>query len=277
MLIRKRCLPAGWYPSTADGVRTRIAEMLEILPDPGDLTGGISAIVPHAGWEFSGSVAVDTLRRLKRNMTTAVVIGGHLSSNTGIHAALEEGYDTPLGIIETDLELLEALKERIDIVEDVSADNTVEVQLPLLKYLFPEIKALSLRAPPSSVSLELGRLLRRLADSLTKEILVIGSTDLTHYGQAYNFAPRGSGDSAVKWVKETNDKRIVEAFLALDEHSLELAQTEHSACSAGGAASAIAFAAASGARRSGLITYTTSWDILPSSSFVGYAGILYRR
>ena len=107
---------------------------------------------------------------------------------------------------------------------------------------------------------------------------MIGSTDLTHYGEAYGFAPRGGGEDAVAWVKEENDRRVIDAFLRMEgERALDLGRSERSACSAGGAAAAIAFAAASDVRKGALVRYTTSWDVAPATSFVGYAGILFAR
>ncbi|MDP3182909.1 MAG: AmmeMemoRadiSam system protein B, partial [Desulfobaccales bacterium] len=55
---------------------------------------------------------------------------------------------------------------------------------------------------------------------------------------------------------------------------LAAAETDQSACSAGGAAAAVAAAKKSGATKARLIDYYTSYDIMPSDSFVGYAGIV---
>ena len=80
-----------------------------------------------------------------------------------------------------------------------------------------------------------------MAKELKISILVFGSTDLTHYGPNYGFAPKGFGPEAVKWVKEVNDRKFIDQALKLDGPGmLKAAQQDQSACSAGGAVAAVA-------------------------------------
>ena len=58
--------------------------------------------------------------------------------------------------------------------------------------------------------------------------------------------------------------------------ALRLALREHSACSAGAAAAAAEYARLQGASKGRLIRYTTSWDVYPADSFVGYAAIVFQ-
>ena len=110
------------------------------------------------------------------------------------------------------------------------------------------------------------------------ESFVAGSTDLTHYGPNYGFLPEGLGDRALQWVRTVNDRRIIDSMLALDTAgAIEKALKERSACSAGGAAAAMSFARARGARSGELLRYMTSSDVYPADSFVGYAGIVFRQ
>ena len=103
-----------------------------------------------------------------------------------------------------------------------------------------------------------------------------GSTDLTHYGPSYGFAPAGTGTRALRWVREVNDHRFIESLLAMEfKTALERALTERSACSAGGALAALSFARENGVTKGELVRYSTSFDVHPGDSFVGYAGILY--
>jgi len=108
--------------------------------------------------------------------------------------------------------------------------------------------------------------------------LAFGSTDLTHYGPNYGWAPQGVGPEAVKWVREVNDQRFLSEVLKLDGTGLlRAAQEDQSACSAGGAAAAVAAARKLGAQKAVLQYYYTSYEIMPGDSFVGYAGILLER
>jgi MEMO1 family protein len=278
MRIRERVLPPGWYPGNAAEVRRTIEGYIAAESAPE--CRAVAGVAPHAGWAFSGRIALRVLLNFRRPVETVAVVGGHLSPSAGVLAAFEEGYETPLGVLEADLELLEKISGSVSspLREDRSPDNTVEVQLPLVKYLFPESRALALRAAPSEAAEELGRAIRKAADSLGRTVAVLGSTDLTHYGPNYGFSPAGRGERAVEWVKEVNDRGFIDKLLDLDgPGALRHAGEHQSACSAGAAVAAISFARASGVERGALVEYLTSYDIYPDDSFVGYAGIVYEK
>jgi AmmeMemoRadiSam system protein B len=233
-------------------------------------------VAPHAGWEFSGALALAVFSRIPRTIDTMVIIGGHLGPADGILAAFEEGYETPEGVIDADTELLEALRPRCHVREDRSADNTVEIQLPFVRHLFPGVKALGMRAAPSEEAFALGEVLAEVSRQAGRRIAVVGSTDLTHYGPNYGFLPKGTGERALGWVRDVNDRRFIDSLLALDaEGARERSLRERSACSAGGALAAMGFARASGCAGGVLVKYMTSRDVYPGESFVGYAAVVY--
>ncbi len=287
MKVRKRQLPGGWYPLGPEETRLRIESFLGRMDGAAGeneaAPPAAAGIAPHAGWEFSAELALEVLGHLRRDLGTLVVVGGHLPSGAGILAALEEGYETPLGIIEADLELLGFLRTRLDrfsppvpLREDRQPDNTVEVQLPLIRYLFPQARVLALRAEPGPGAVALGEALAQAAALRGEPVGMLGSTDLTHYGSSYGFSPRGSGRQAVEWVREVNDRRLIESLTGLRlEEALERGRREKSACSIGAAVAAAAFARATGASRGRLLRYRTSNELIPAESFVGYAGIIY--
>jgi hypothetical protein len=286
MGVRKRRLPPGWYPDTAEQTLKEIGEMGGLASgfhDPAsalaaDARQACAGILPHAGWHFSGRLALEVLSSLARGIDTIVIIGGHLGSTDRIVSAFEDSYDTPLGELKADLGLLEALRSGLDIREDRERDNTVEVHLPLVRYLAPEALVLGMRAPPSPLAAALGKAIAEAAAVLGRRVAVAGSTDLTHYGSNYDFSPAGSGAEAQRWVREVNDRRIVQSMLDLDiDLALEGARRERSACSIGGAAAAMRFARESGVSSGKLVGYMTSSDVQPGESFVGYAGIIYPR
>ncbi|MBA7620032.1 hypothetical protein ES703_27374 [subsurface metagenome] len=284
MNIRSRELPEGWYPGTKSGVSRQIDEFLKSISKSSGLSGAelrlkqkaVAGIAPHAGWAFSGQIALMVMQRMSPETETFVVVGGHLLPSEGVLAAFEDGYETPSGVIKADLDLLEYLRLELDPGKDSFADNTVEVQLPFIKHLFPESRVLGLRAAPSQGSVHLGEILEKASKVLNRRIAVIGSTDLTYYGPNYGFIPKGLGREAVRWVKEINDRRIIESLVNLDlSGALERGVKEKSACSIGGAVAAVSFARAAGAKRGELLHYTTSYDLYPNESFVGYAGIIF--
>jgi MEMO1 family protein len=278
---RKRALPRGWYPADKKECEREIESYIEgWSPSRPPLTKGSGGIVPHAGWYFSGKLAARVLYSLKLRSKVEVVVlyGGHLSTEDLPKIVTEEACETPFGDIEIDEDFVKNLMKKVDVKKEspTSGDNTVEIQLAMVKYFFPEAKLVAIRSPLSLKAETLGREVAEVAKKSGISILAIGSTDLTHYGPNYGFLSKGIGPVSVKWVKEENDKGFIEHALKMDtpgllKHALE----NDSACSAGAAISAMATSKALGAEKGILLDYYTSYDIMPDDSFVGYAGIIY--
>jgi MEMO1 family protein len=274
--VRQRKLSAGWYPQTGKGTELVLHDWCcRDLEKPRSR----AVVVPHAGWTFSGRLAFDTLSTLERSKTV-VVVGGHLSSSAPLVVAAEDAYETPLGLVEADAELRDLVMQNFEIVPDEDSENSVEVVLPMIRYLNPEARALWIRVGPNS------ELVHRLAGVLAEtaqrqdayDITVIGSTDLTHYGPAFGFTDHGLGDEAHSWVRESNDATILAKLVQMDADGVtEAGPRDRSACSAGAAAVAVEYANAVGCDDAELIGYHTSYDCQPADSFVGYAGLTYRR
>ena len=218
MRTRDRMLPVGWYPASVSACKAEIEHFImgtTPLPPGTTVYGGI---VPHAGWHFSGKAAarVFFLAAKARQPQVVCVFGGHLGGNSPPLLVADDAWETPLGDLTLATEFYQPLAKRLTLREEYPGDNTIEVQLPLVKYFFPQAKVLALRAPHSSTAIELGQAVAAVAKELKVSILVFGSTDLTHYGPNYGFAPKGYGPEAVKWVKEVNDKKFIDQALKLD-------------------------------------------------------------
>jgi len=280
MTTRRMRLPPGWYPRRARDILDIADRARQAMPD----RNALAAVSPHAGWYYCGSLMGLSLASLDEGARTLIVFGGHLPPGSRPRLAPEDAFETPLGDIEAEAGLRDALSGEMELEADVGVDNTVEVILPMLKAFFPEARLLWLRSPNDASAAGLGRAVARLAYGRGLRAAAIGSTDLTHYGEAYGFTPAGRGRQALEWVREVNDARIVKAMLAMDgEGTLAMGNRESAACSAGAALSAMAFAAEGGARAGSLNAYATSLDADTSSAdeeaeqFVGYASISYRR
>ena len=281
MSRRKRSLPSGWYPFDGKDCKREIESHIEGWSPPPSRSGnGRGGIVPHAGWYFSGKLAARVFYSLalKEKVEVVVLYGGHLGPNELPRIVMEEAWETPLGDIEIRTDFTKSLMKRINAKEESpsSGDNTVEVQLTMIKYFFPEARLLAIRSPASLQAERLGKEVAEMAQREQVPIIAVGSTDLTHYGPNYGFLTKGTGLSSVEWVKKENDKEWIDHALKMDlEGLLEHARKNHSACSTGAAASAIATCKALGAEKGMLLEYLNSYDILPDNSFVGYAGIVY--
>lgn len=276
-MVRKRTLPAGWYPKGREEA-TKLLDSWDRSLGEASSVRAVGAIVPHAGWFFSGKLAYKTLRLLDPDCGTVVLIGGHLHPGSGILAARESEIDSPFGAMPVDTEFLARIEKQIEVKEDRVADNTVEVQVPLVARIFPESRLVWLRVGAGEESIELGRIIAGIAGDMDSPVAVVGSTDLTHYGPNYGFSPKGSGEAAFEWAQKENDAGIIRQMLEMNaDEVLEWGNRRQAACSAGAAAAVVEYASETGCGEGVLVGYDNSGRKNPGSSFVGYAGIIYPR
>jgi AmmeMemoRadiSam system protein B len=283
MDVRKSDFAGSWYPAEPKACEREIQKFLGEGKHTA-LRGRefIGGIVPHAGWYYSGSIACNVIHALSKGTAPEVIMlfGMHLHPDSDLYIMTGGAWETPFGEIEIHRELAEKLLGRFDFQVETGrrhhTDNTIELQLPFIKYLFPDVKIVPIGAPPTTTSLDVGRTVADIASELGLRIKVIGSTDLTHYGSNYGFTSHGDGPSALNWVKNSNDSRIIETMLAMDPVKvIDEALANQNACCAGAAATAIAAAGCLGAQRAQTVVYATSYDKRPADSFVGYVGIVF--
>jgi AmmeMemoRadiSam system protein B len=160
-----------------------------------------------------------------------------------------------------------------------SDEHSAEVQVPFIQYLFPEAKILPILIPPDEEAARVGEVVGQAVRAFEKPAVVIGTTDLTHYGKMYyGFAPAGTGEAALEWVR-ANDKRVIDLILAMQAEEIVAETMAHrNACGGGAIAGTVAAARTMGAEEGHLLEYTTSHHIMPrgpATDFVGYAAILF--
>ncbi len=278
MKVRSRSLPTGWYPGSAGECKRELDDFLRgFTPPEGNWIGGV---LPHAGWYFSGKLAARVISVLAgaRSPDRVVVYGGHLGGNSRPVVYTEDVWETPMGTQAMDPEIARELIAKGHAVEPEPgfSDNTVEVQIPIIKRFFDGVPLIATHSPSSGKAVQFAAAVDELLKSRGLSAVFLGSADLTHYGPNYGFTPHGTGSSAVKWVKDENDHSLIRKAVAMDAQALlEDARAKRNTCSAGPIASVIESASRNGAKEGKLIEYYTSSDIMPGASFVGYAGIIF--
>lgn len=276
----------GWYPSGKTGCAAAI-KAFEAGPfmtddDARRLVGGV---VPHAGWMFSGELACNVFQTLARGgpIDRVVLFGSHMAPRSRAWILGDGMWKTPLGLIEGDPDFAAELAEAVSDLEpalldpnDYEPDNTIELQMPFVKHFLPDAKFVAAGAPASEESILLGQKAAGLVSARQDRTVVVGSTDLTHYGSNYGFTPVGTGEEAVRWVKEENDRKAVDAVERLDAQGvLNEGLKRHNACCPGAVSAALAAGRTLGATAARILAYSTSYDIRPSSSFVGYVAAVF--
>lgn len=281
MGVRQPDLAGSWYPATEAECLMSFDEFgkSSILPE-GDWLGGI---LPHAGWVYSGQIAYDVIKSLKSDddPDVIVVFGRHLRPGSGNFIMDEGSWNTPLGEmpIATDMarKLISEFRFTVETYSRYEPDNTIELQLPIIKYFFPDAKLLPVGVPPADGSIKIGERISEIASELGQKIKVLGSTDLTHYGPNYGNTVMGTGQEALDWVKNNNDKQMVELILGMEpEAIIKESLINSNACCSGAVSAAIASVKKLGAEKAEKLVYKTSYDVIPGNSFVGYVGVVFK-
>ncbi len=283
MKIRKAVFAGAWYPETASACEKEIKSFLrEDGCAPYDEKKPVGGIVPHAGWFFSGSIACKVIHCLSKGEKPDIIIifGMHLHPDSMPYIMIKGAWETPFG----DLPVYESLSRKIsekfefytETPDSFTQDNTIELQLPFVKYFFGDIKIIAMGVPPAKISLKIAKEITDMIKEQGLSAKVIGSTDLTHYGLNYGFAPKGVGPEALNWVRNENDMDFIKTVLGMNpEKVIEQGLKNHNACCPGAAASAILASRNLGAVKAESIAYFTSYDKHPGDSFVGYTGIVF--
>jgi len=255
------------------------------LPDlPNPLYGGL---VPHAGWRYSGPCAAWTFAALKRNSPppeVVVMLGAVHSVRVSRPTVCDYTcWRTPVGDLYVDRAVKKALigTGMVEVNSEAHAfEHSIEVQVPMLRYLLPDAQFVPIAVPPDGTSLAFGDALAHVLGNDERRVAVVASSDLTHYGDAYGYSPAGKGDDGMAWAR-ANDETLLESVEEMDpEGVLEHAMRKRSACGSGALAAAMTTCAKLGAKQGQVLLRTSSNEELPAGEtdlWVGYASAVFRR
>lgn len=285
--VRQPAVAGRFYPGDRAGCIRMIEQCLPAEPSPDLPEEIVAGLVPHAGWVYSGAVAARVFAAVHgqgapETFVLLSAMHGWGASRAAVYA--RGRWATPLGEIEVDEELAAAVLEAdagllIDSPEAHSGEHSGEVQVPFIQYLFPEARLLPILIPPDREAARIGEVIGQVVSAAQRPIVVVGSTDLTHYGAMYyGFAPAGTGEPALEWVR-ANDERVINLILALQAEEIVGETAAHrNACGGGAVAGTVAAARTLGAEQGYLLEYTTSYHVMPqgpATDFVGYATIVF--
>jgi MEMO1 family protein len=282
LIIRYPAVAGSWYAGTPDSLRSQIEDLFTHKLGPGSVPSVaedgprnvVGLVVPHAGYMASGPVAAHAYHHLAEDgkPDVVVVFGPNHTGRGGALSVMNEGvWRTPLGDVEIDTETANKIVDASSIV-DVDArahthEHSIELQLPFLQYLYGsgfKFVPVCFRMQDLQSSREVGR---AVAEALkVKNGLVIASSDMTHY------EPQERA--------ERKDRLAIGDALKMDEESYYRTVEAYgiSTCGYGPVMAAIAAAKDLGAKKTELLCYGTSGDVLGDrSAVVGYASIAFMK
>lgn len=181
--VRPPAVAGRFYPSEPWQVEQSLGEMLPAERHPEPWAG---AMVPHAGWTFSGRLAGAVFSRVAFPSRAIIVAPKHSRFGADWAVAPHRRWSLPGLDVASDPELAEQLAGAVDGLElDAAAhasEHAVEVQLPLIARLAPETRVVGIVVGSGDLA-ALQRFAEQLAGvlaSLDEPPLLIISSDMSH-------------------------------------------------------------------------------------------------
>ena len=186
----------GWYPASRATLNSTLNQLMNKAKTT-TAPGRIRALIgPHAGLTYSGMCAANGYKQLENLRETERIFILGVSHKGGFYGACVSDFvfnTTPLGKIPVDTTITQKLaKEKYFRINNqiMQHEHSIENHLPFIQKIYKNKKI-------KIIPILFGQLQKKdfkvLANTIKKYIdektLVIASSDFTHYGRNFGYAP----------------------------------------------------------------------------------------
>ena len=190
--VRRPAVAGQFYPASAGELAKTLAGMFAEVEKAPIIGRPFALIAPHAGYPYSGRTAAKAYKLLEGEEydTVVVVSPSHTMFFKGCAVYGGGGYQTPLGMIETDHELAARIASINPVVYlssmghaegSTRGEHAIEVQLPFLQIALGKFKLVAI-VMGDQESNSIHGLAEVLAATLKNtNTLMVASTDLSHF------------------------------------------------------------------------------------------------
>ncbi len=249
MLIREAAVAGQFYPGNAGELRKVVESFVQKSKPLMDAKG---IVVPHAGYVYSGSVTGKVFSSVRLHKKFIILGPNHSGRGPALAISPAGAWRTPLGTAAIDAEMNRHLIEACpELQEDSSAhrsEHCLEVQIPFLQVLQPDFSfsAICIRTADYRDLETLGHAMAQVINASQESVLLIASSDMTHYEDA---------DTAAK-----QDQLAIDRVLAVDPAGLYriVIENEITMCGFAPTVAVLVASADLGATSGRLIEYTNS-------------------
>ncbi len=268
-LSRTPAAAGQFYPGDDAALRLAIENVSRGIKPVSHRQKVLAAVLPHAGYVYSGSVAAETISKIE--IPETVILLGPNHTGKGAPIALSTAtWKMPMGAVPVDQEFAQALLAETSYIEkDELAhryEHSLEVQLPFLQMRQPNLSIVPIAISHISypvldeISLALAKIIKQRG---TSDILIVASSDMTHY------EPREVADKIDHYVlKKLADMNPDILYRSVTGHQISM-------CGIMPVTAALIVSKELGATKTELIRYTDSGETTgDTSQVVGYAGVL---
>lgn len=189
--VRPSPIAGSWYPSNPEVLTSEIESYLDRANPPG-LTGKVLGLIaPHAGYFYSGSTAGYAYRCVRGKYYDHCIVFSPLHDYLpyDLLTSAHDAYGTPLGQVMVDQKMIALLSQKIQENTGVSLqhiandrEHSLEIQLPFLQRALAGPFNLIPIMVRTHDPIVLKGIAKTIADDMKdKEVLLVASTDLSHF------------------------------------------------------------------------------------------------
>lgn len=267
-MIREAAVAGSFYAGTADRLRAQIESLRPASTKRETVLG---ATVPHAGYMYSGRVAAAVYAQIAQPDTWVVLGPNHTGRGARASIMTAGAWRTPLGPMPIDEELATRILANSGTLRDDdlshAREHSIEVQLPFLQSEAPASRfvPIALFAHDYASCQDVGGAVSEAIHAAGRRAVVVASTDMSHY--------------VSRSVASTQDRKAIDAFLALDPERLHqvVRRDGISMCGFHAVTAALIAAKNLGATSAELVAYTDSGEVTgDASEVVAYAGMIIK-
>jgi len=264
-MIRRPAVAGMFYSGDKSSL---LSEIRRIMPPAQSRLPCIGAVVPHAGYIYSGAIAGELYSQIEISDTVVILAPNHRGPLVPFAVSPDDEWLTPLGNVRVDTQFAgELMKISPYATEDAAPhlhEHSVEVQVPFLQFFNPNVQIVPvlIAEDDPDVLIEFGG---QLADCITasgRPVLIIASSDMTHFETATS--------------ARTRDNLALARILELDAAGLHsvVRREKITMCGVSATTAMLAAAAKLGASSAELVRYGNSGDVTGDySSVVAYAAV----
>ncbi len=271
-MARRPAVAGQFYPGTESALKEKIEECFNhrlgpdsIPSEEGDEKDIKGIVSPHAGYIYSGPVAAHSYKALVEDgIPETVIVLGPSHQGMGADVAISgEDYQTPLGTVEIDDDIVESLTDDLIKVDDIAhrREHSLEVQLPFIQYFSDSFKTVPIcfNKQDFKTAKKVGERLKKATEN--EDVVIVASTDFSHY--------------VLEETAKEKDKKAIDKIINNEPKGLfETVQKENvSMC---GYAPVVSMMIGSGGTGGELLKYATSGDVTDQREVVGYGAVSFR-
>ncbi len=270
--MRATAVAGSFYPEDGKELKDAVSGLFKKAKGHSRGMDALGGICAHAGYQYSGVAAATTFASISGmpRVHTVVVLGpNHTGAGSLLSLSLDD-WQTPMGFVKNNEELgkmIQKTAKYLDFDEKAhAAEHSIEVQLPFIQFLNPkaQLVPICMMDQGYGAAQDLGRALHKAIGEYGKDVVVIASSDFSHY-----MSPGAAKE---------RDTAALSFITGMDPEEFErrVDAKGWSICGHGPIAALLEYAKRAGCRGGELLYYTNSGEYGGGTdSVVAYASVVF--